>query len=90
MQTNVAEFVLSAFQVVTETTGLFAGCKTSSLERCMTPFLMYLAKKKKKKASFPVLARLSEFSTGKATVQRASVGPPKKELQFHGEDFSEL
>lgn len=56
----------------------------------MTPFLMYLAKKKKKKASFPVLARLSEFSTGKATVQRASVGPPEKELQFHGEDFSEL
>lgn len=54
----------------------------------MTPFLMYLAKKRK--ASLPLLARLSEFSTGKPTVQIASVGPPGKELQFHGEDFPEL
>lgn len=45
MQTNIAEFVLSVFQVVKETTGLFAGCKTNLLESCMTPFLKHLAKK---------------------------------------------
>lgn len=53
MQINTAKFVLFVFQVVKETTGLFAGGKTNLLESCMTPFLNHVAKK-------PLSAKLTQ------------------------------